>query len=111
LLLATGAILLLTLINILGVTLGSRTQNLLTVAKVFGLLALVVVGLGWGHYDVRPTAEHAPAKSGWFIEVMIYVLWTYAGWHEAAYVAAEVKDRRRNLPRALLVGAAGVTLI
>jgi basic amino acid/polyamine antiporter, APA family len=110
LLLATGSILVLTLINVLGVTLGSVTQNLLTGAKVLGLLALVVVGLGWGEYQNVPL-EPAPESGGWFVEVMILVLWTYAGWHEAAYVAAEVKDRRRNLPRALLLGTAGVTLI
>jgi amino acid transporter len=52
-----------------------------------------------------------PLHWGGFVEVMILVLWTYAGWHEAAYVAAEVKDRRRNLPRALLLGTAAVTLI
>lgn len=108
--LAIGAILILTLINVLGVTLGSLTQNLLTTIKVLGLLALVVVGLGWGRYEPGPEAEQV-AGDGWFIEVMIMVLWTYAGWHEAAYVAAEVKDRRRNLPRALLIGTIGVTLI
>jgi amino acid transporter len=110
LLLATGAIVLLTLINVLGVTLGSTTQNLLTGAKVLGLFALVVAGLGWGSYEAG-TATPASANPGWYIEVMILVLWTYAGWHEAAYVAAEVKDRHRNLPRSLLLGATIVTLI
>lgn len=42
---------------------------------------------------------------------LILVLWTYAGWHEAAYVAAEVQNRRRNLPLALLLGTATVTLL
>ncbi len=110
LLLATAAVLGLTLINILGVTLSSATQNLLTGAKVLGLFALCIVGLGWGRYDLAATPR-AASGSGWFVEVMILVLWTYAGWHEAAYVAAEVKDRRRNLPRALLLGTAAVTVI
>jgi amino acid transporter len=109
-LLASGAILLLTVINVLGVILGSRTQNLLTAAKVLGLLALVVVGFGWGRPEATPVVAE-PLKSGWLIEVMILVLWTYSGWHEAAYVAAEVKDRRRNLPRALLLGTTAVTVI
>jgi basic amino acid/polyamine antiporter, APA family len=110
LLLAAGAIVVLTLINVLGVTLSSTTQNMLTLAKVLGLMALVVVGLVWGSNQEQPDAATAPSQ-GWLVEVMILVLWTYAGWHEAAYVAAEVKDRQRNLPRALILGAALVTLI
>src|SRR5262249_12157454 len=42
---------------------------------------------------------------------LILVLWTYAGWHEGAYVAAEVRDKRRNLPRALLLSTAAVTVL
>jgi amino acid transporter len=42
---------------------------------------------------------------------MILVLWTYAGWHEGAYVAAEVENRRRNLPLALILGTGAVLLL
>jgi amino acid transporter len=35
---------------------------------------------------------------------MIAILWTYSGWHEAAYVVGEIQDRRRTIPRALLLG-------
>jgi amino acid transporter len=108
--LAVAAILLLTMINIAGVTLSATTQNLFTGAKVLGLLALVVVGLAWGRYEAPPETTVTLTWRG-FTEVMIMVLWTYSGWHEAAYVAAEVKDRRRNLPRALLIGTVTVTLI
>jgi amino acid transporter len=107
-LLSLGAVAGLTLVNILGVTLGSWTQNLLTVAKVLGLVALVVIGLCFGRSDVAPAVEHI-AESGWFVSVMIFVLWTYAGWHEAAYIVAEVKDNRRNIPRALILGTLLVT--
>jgi len=111
------AVLSLTLINILGVNLGTTTQNLLTVAKVIGLLGIIVAGLiaAPGIPDVvsdalAPAAQADP-QQGWFAVAMIFVLWTYAGWHEAAYIASEVKDRQRNLPRALILGAAGVTVI
>jgi basic amino acid/polyamine antiporter, APA family len=110
LVLACASIGLLTLINVLGVVLGAWTQNLLTLAKVVGLVALVVVGLAWGdpeHLRDNP----APSTTSWFATVMIAVLWTYSGWHEAAYVVAEVKDRRRNLPLALIGGTMAVTLI
>jgi amino acid transporter len=42
---------------------------------------------------------------------LIFVLWTYSGWHEGAYVAAEVENQRRNLPRALLLGTGAVTVL
>jgi amino acid transporter len=45
------------------------------------------------------------------IMALIGVLWTYAGWHEGAYVAAEVENKRVNLPRALLLGTAVVIVL
>src|SRR5260370_9834490 len=44
---------------------------------------------------------------GSFVEAMILVLSTYAGWHEAAYIVAEVKNNRRNIPLALIIGTLG----
>ena len=41
----------------------------------------------------------------------MFVLYAYGGWTHAAYVAAEVRDQRRNLPRALLLGIAGITAV
>lgn len=42
---------------------------------------------------------------------MIFVLWTYSGWHEAAYIVMEIRNPRRNVPLALLLGTIAVTLI
>lgn len=113
--LSIGAVVALTLINVLGVTLGKNTQNLLTLAKVAGLIAIVFAGFAWSRMApaadaVAPLAS-AAAQPGWFALAMIFVLWTYSGWHEAAYVASEVKDRQRNLPRALILGTVAVTAI
>lgn len=109
--LAISAIIMLTLINFLGVTLGRRTQNLLTLAKIAGLGAILWAGF----FLAAPGPELKPGiaanSGGWFGPAMVFVLWTYAGWHEAAYVAAEVRNRRRNLPLALILGTALVTLI
>src|SRR5262245_26753345 len=100
----------LTAINILGLTLGKGTQNLLTLLKVGGLGGIVVAGFLWGRQEQTPTLA-GDIQEGWFAEAMILVLWTYAGWHEAAYIAAEVKNGRRNIPMALILGTAAVTLI
>ncbi len=108
--LAAGAVFVLTVINVLGVTLGKNTQNLLTVVKILGLGAVIAVGVGWGRWDV-PSFERGASVKPWFADAMILVLWTYAGWHEAAYIAAEVKNSRRNIPLALLSGTLVVTAI
>jgi amino acid transporter len=42
---------------------------------------------------------------------MVFVLYAYGGWNDAAFVAAEVRDRRRNLPLALIGGVLGVTAV
>jgi APA family basic amino acid/polyamine antiporter len=103
-------LILLTLVNVIGVRFGTRAQNLLTAAKVLGLLALVVVGLRFGDAS-RINESNAAAQPGWFISGMILVLWAYSGWHEAAYVAAEVKDAKRNLPLALILGTLAVMAV
>jgi len=107
--LAAGSIAVLSLINILGVTLGKHTQNLLTVLKVLGLVAIAVTGFLWSKPQAEPEPVVVPNPS--FAQAMIFALWAYSGWHEAAYVAAEVKNGRRNLPVALILGTAAVTVI
>jgi amino acid transporter len=107
--LSLGALLVMTAINILGVTLGKNVQNLLTVLKVLGLAGILVIGIGWGNVD-RLVATGVP-KANWFAGAMIVVLWTYAGWQEAAYVAAEVRDARRNLPLSLILGTVTVIVL
>jgi amino acid transporter len=116
LLYAAGSVILLSLINILGVPEGKWTQNLLTVAKVLGLAGIVIVGLTLKSPGAsRPVIE--PAWAGWhdvvaqFGVAMIFVLYAYGGWNEMAYVAAEVRDPRRNISRALILGTVGVTAI
>ncbi len=110
-LLAGLSVLVLTGINILGVRMGTRTQNVLTVAKVLGLLALIVVGFGWGHTEIGVPAEPAALPTAWFAGAMIFILWTYSGWNEAAYIVSEARNRTRNIPLALILGTAIVTVI
>jgi APA family basic amino acid/polyamine antiporter len=115
--LAGAAVLLLTVVNILGVTLGKTTQNFLTLAKVLGLLAIVAAGFALRKPpDADPEGSlamlaHLAVEPGWFATSMILVLWTYAGWQEAGYVATEVRQPTRNIPRAVIFGTLAVTLI
>jgi len=101
---AAGATLVLTLINILGVRQGKWTQNLLTTAKALGLLAIVGIAV-LAPREAKSTAEVSGLP--WTL-ALIFVLFTYGGWNEMAYVAAEVRDPRRNIVRALVTGTAAV---
>jgi len=105
---ATAAIVVLTLINILGVRQGKWTQNLLTVVKILGLAAVVVVGFLSPAGPAQPAGPGGTGGPG--IELaLILVLFTFGGWNEMAYVAAEVKRPDRNIVRALVIGTASVT--
>ncbi len=98
-------------LNLLGVVAGKFAQNLLTAAKVIGLSALMVAGL-WAGGEKPTVAANADGVSASRIGLaLVFVLYAYGGWSHAAFVAAEVRDQRRNLPRALVLGILGITLI
>lgn len=107
---AASAIVLLTVINILGVKAGKWTQNLLTVTKILGLVAISVVGL-----MAPPAAPPPPASEGFTWEglqlAFILVFFTFGGWNEMAYVAAEIKRPHPNIVRALVAGTVAVTAL
>jgi amino acid transporter len=107
------AVLVLSLLNVLGVTLGKIAQNVLTGVKVLGLLAIVVAGFGWGQPDNLLQAPLPTEASQWKFEAVaiILILYAYGGWSDAAFVAAEVREPRRNIPRALILGTVAITLI
>src|SRR5205823_13601723 len=73
--LAVASVVLLTVINVLGVTLGKNTQNLLTVSKLLGLAAIVIVGLGWGRPANAVAGAERLAQESWLATAMILVLW------------------------------------
>lgn len=106
--LAVGAVVVLTVLNMIGVVFGKSVQNLLTIIKVLGLGGIVIGGLL--HADVSP-ADPQPMSGAGFGLAMVFVLYAYGGWNDAAFVAAEVRQRHRNMPLALVLGTAGITLI
>lgn len=105
---AIAAVVPLTLMNVAGVRPGKWTQNTLTIVKVLGLLAVVIAGF-------LATAPQATAPitttGGDFGFAMILVLFTFGGWNEMAFVAAEVRRPDVNILRALLLGTLIVTSI
>lgn len=112
---AAGSVVLLSALNVLGVVTGKWTQNILTLAKLAGLVAVVAVGFGYSSASNVATeaglAEGRLASSASLATAMIYILYAYGGWNDMAYVSAEVRDPNRNIVRALLLGTAAVTAI
>lgn len=113
---AATAVLVLTVLNLLGVIFGKRTQNVLTLAKVIGLGGVLAVGFLTGEpggsaagFAVQPEANASGSPS--LALAMVLVLLTYGGWNDAVFVAAEVRGGPRAIARALLLGTAAITLI
>lgn len=110
---AAAAIGLLTLLNIVGVQQGKWTQNGLTIAKVLGLLLVIGVGF-WVGRSGSPTSANtvlSGATSNNLGLAMLFVLLSYGGWNEAAYISAELRNVQRNMVRALLWSIGIITAI
>lgn len=101
--------------NILGVRWGSTVINVTTIAKFGGLAFIVLLALavGWpetgGHFT--PLVPEGSVQVGAFGLALVSVLWAYDGWADVTYVAGEVKDPHRNLPRAIIGGTLAVMAI
>ncbi|MES1023943.1 amino acid permease [Gloeocapsa sp. BRSZ] len=109
---AAVAIALLTGLNILGVRLGKWTQNWLAAAQVLGLLVLIFFGLALATPAATATATAPTAtSSGNFGLAMVFVLLTYGGWNEAAFISAELHNVQKNMLRSLLWSIGIITTI
>jgi basic amino acid/polyamine antiporter, APA family len=98
---AAIGVVVLTGLNLLSVQQGKWTQNLLTLAKVLGVLLIIVVGLT-ANATTTPVAPTDSSSDGTFGLAMVFVLLTYGGWNEAAYISAELKNVQRNMSKVLL---------
>ncbi|PIG94417.1 amino acid permease [Gloeocapsopsis sp. IPPAS B-1203] len=107
---AAVAIALLTGLNILGVRLGKWTQNWLAAAQILGLILLIFFGLAFATPAAIATAP-ATTSSGNFGLAMVFVLLTYGGWNEAAYISAELRNVQQNMVRSLLWSIGIITTI
>jgi len=109
-------------INYRGVHLGALVQNVSTVLKISALLAIVVMGLTLvpaaspGAALVPPSGAEATAAGGVstaalisaFGLALVSILWAYDGFADLVFIAGEVKEPQRILPRALMIGTGGI---
>lgn len=115
---AIGVIAILTIINIVGVRAGATVQNVLTAAKIFCLVVIVAVGVGFamGLFESHKIAlEPVEQPRGPFLllfgAALIPIMWTFGGWDESPFVAEEVRNPERNLPISILGGLWTVALL
>jgi APA family basic amino acid/polyamine antiporter len=119
----------LTVINCLGVRAGGTVQSLLMVLKIFAIGALIVCGLflagpektaeassivpdniGRADFHLYTSRDVFPFLTT-IGAAMVPVLFAYGGWQTASFVAGEIREPRKNLPRALVIGVTGVVLL
>ena len=111
------SVVLLTWLNVRGVKQGAATQVLLTGFEVAGLVLVFVAGVyaawaGLGASAAAAAAQAAPQAApaagtagfslGAFGFAMVFVLLTFGGWNEGAYISAELRDRERNMVRVMV---------
>ena len=106
--LAITAILFVSAVNYLGVTPGAVVQNVFTLLKLVALAALVLVGLAAGLPSAAPSPPGTPAAFG---AALVPILFTYGGWQQTNFIAEEMSDPERDLPRALVLGVGAVIVV
>jgi APA family basic amino acid/polyamine antiporter len=102
---AVIAVIVLTAIQLVGTELSGRAQFLLT---VFTVLAVAIVALCGFVAGPQPSAAQPVTGSGALGLAMVFILLTYGGWNETAYVSGEVENPQRNMVRVLVLGTAAV---
>src|SRR6266568_2447556 len=112
--LAVAAILFHTAINYIGVRPAAITQNIFTMLKLVALAILIVVGV----FAVTPTVPYRALPSltvaspvGAIGAALVPILFTYGGWQQTNFIAEEIIEPERNLPRALVLGVAVVVVV
>ncbi|MFA7679441.1 MAG: amino acid permease [Pigmentiphaga sp.] len=101
---AALSVLLLTVVNVIGTTESKNLQIIVTFLEIGAIAAIILFG-----FFGRPDAAAAPSvsmtpESAALGMAMIFVLLTYGGWNEAAYLTGELKDAPRNIAKVLTIG-------
>jgi basic amino acid/polyamine antiporter, APA family len=102
-------------VHLVGVRFGGAFHNAWTVFKLALIVIFIVAGFAFG--DAQPISfapghgDLAAMMSAPFAISLVFVMYSYSGWNAAIYIAGEVQNPARNLPRALLLGTAVVIVL
>ena len=105
-----------TLLNVFGVRRVARVQNVLTSIKVIVLVAFIVFGLlvgtgSWGNFTQDAVRTNTNPLWGQFAISLFFIYVAYSGWNAATYVAEEINQPEKTLPKALMIGTAVVAAL
>ncbi len=107
---AAALIALLSIFHSTGVRPGGRLQTTIALSVIGAILIFVVAGVGTGRGDWSGVVQGSAPTGMWWV-ALIQVTFAYSGWNAAAYLAGEVKEPRRTLPRALIGGTIAVGFV
>jgi APA family basic amino acid/polyamine antiporter len=112
---AAAALALLTVINCAGVRAGSRVQSIMTLTAIAAIAVLEVFSfsreasqISWQPVLEKPLDMNLVLAFG---SAMTPVLFAYGGWQTSSFLGGEIRDARRTLPRALVLGVVGVIVV
>jgi amino acid transporter len=108
---AAGVIVLLTLVNLAGLHLSSRVQSIMLLVEFVGLAAIIAAGLMLTAPDVSPEPFSSTPSLGLMGLALVFVLLTFGGWNEAAYIATEVKGGTRQIVPVVLMSLGIITAL
>ena len=100
----------LTALNLLGTPQSKGLQKVMEVLLIISLAVIAIGGIAIGSAPAAP-AQASGGGGGSFALMMIFVLYTFGGWNEGAYLAGEVRDARRNMVKVLAGGLLLVTAL
>ena len=117
-LVGVAAILFLSLLNYIGLVFGKIVQNFFTSIKICTIILFIVLGLSIGKGTPFPISfqpSGAPMEFGALITgfglALVAVSWAFDGWNNVNFVAGEIRNPKKNLPRALILGTLAITLL
>jgi len=109
---ASAVVLIFTLVHCIGLREGNCVNNFFTIFKVGVILAFIVAGF---QADVKPTVNPAATNPGVFsapfASAMLTASFAYLGWETSSWIAGDIRDPKRNLPRSLIAGTVFVTVL
>lgn len=114
---AVALVAIFTTINCFQVAFGGTVQVFLTALKI-SLIVLIALGVfllsptgSWSHFNAGPQFDWQTLLTPSFGGAVLAALWAFDGWNNMPMAAAEIKDGQRNVPRALILGLAIVTIM
>lgn len=108
-----GLIVSVTLLALAGLKSAAIFQNLCMVLKLVAIAAIVFAGIAWSGTPAPVSTPVIASGIPWggMLDASLPVLFSFGGWQLITYIAPSVKDPQRNLPKAILIGVAGVTVV